>query len=185
MSLLSRRTLTKKLLTSRAFRKRYVWEHLKRSLPFQMRTLRDERGWSQERTAQELNKTQSMISRLESPAYGRMSLQTLVEIAEGFDVGILIKFVPFSRLVKEYEDVSSSALSAQSVTEKEEADKLQAWAAEELLTRAPQLWALPKPVSTSGTQHTLVFSSPKLVTDTENSTSDQPAFRPKTQAAVA
>lgn len=130
MSLLSSRTLAKKLLTSKSFRKTYVWEHLKRSIPFQMRTLRDERGWSQERAAQELQKTQSMISRLESPAYGKMSLQTLIEIAEGFDVGLLIKFVPFSRLVREYEDVSFSSLSAKSVTDPKEAARLEAWSAE-------------------------------------------------------
>lgn len=130
MSLLSRKTLAKKLLENRSFRKQYVWEQLKRSLPFQMRTMRDMRKWSQERTARELNKTQSVISRFESPAYGRMTLQTLVEIAEGFDVGLLIKFVPFSRLVREYEDVSFAALSVASVDDTEEAKKLEAWAAE-------------------------------------------------------
>jgi len=59
-----------------------------------------------------------------------MTLQTLVEIAEGFDVGLLIKFVPFSRLVREYEDVSFAALSVASVDDTEEAKKLEAWAAE-------------------------------------------------------
>jgi transcriptional regulator with XRE-family HTH domain len=86
--------------------------------------MRDERGWSQQRAAQEVGKTQSIISRLESPAYGKMSLQTLLDVANGFDVGLLIKFVPFSRLVQEYEDVSAKALSAQSVSEQDEAERL-------------------------------------------------------------
>jgi transcriptional regulator with XRE-family HTH domain len=90
--------------------------------------MRDERNWSQEEAAKELKKTQSLISRFESPAYGKMSLQTLVEIAEGFDVGLLIKFVPFSRLVREYQDVSYSALSAKSVSDPTEAARLKSWA---------------------------------------------------------
>jgi transcriptional regulator with XRE-family HTH domain len=186
--------LTKKLLTSKAFRKLYVWEQLKRSIPFQVRTMRDERGWSQQRAGKELKKTQSLISRFESPAYGKLSLQTLVEIAEGFDVGLLIKFVPFSRLVKEYEDVSAKALSAKSVTDKEEIAKLEAWAATgssiDLLATirrasAEQLRALDQPVSTSAVQHTLVFSSPELIIRADNSTSTQPVIQPQARAAAA
>lgn len=134
MSLLSRKTLAKRLLSGKLFRKAYVWEHLKRSIPFQIRTMRDERGWSQERAAKELGKTQSIISRLESPAYGKVSLQTLVDIAEGFDVGLLIKFVPFSRLVTEYEDVSAAALSAKSLADPAEAAELEGWSREAKLT---------------------------------------------------
>lgn len=128
MSLLSKKTLTTRLLTSRKFRQAFVWEHIKRSLPFQVRTMRDERGWSQERAGKELGKPQSVISRLESPAYGKLSLQTLMETAHGFDVGLLIKFVPFSRLVREYEDVSFTALSTKSVSDRHEIERLQSWA---------------------------------------------------------
>lgn len=128
MSLLSKKTLTKKLLTSKTFREAFVWEHIKRSLPFQVRTMRDEREWSQEKAAEMLGKTQSVISRYESPAGASVNLQTLLEIAHGFDVGLLIKFVPFSRLVREYEDVSHFALSAKSVSDETEAASLGAWA---------------------------------------------------------
>jgi len=143
VSLLSRKTLAKKLLSSKLFRKAYVWEHLKRSIPFQIRTMRDERGWSQERAAKELGKTQSIISRLESPAYGKVSLQTLVDIAEGFDVGLLIKFVPFSRLVAEYEDVSASALSAKSLDDPTEAAELERWSVEDVLTSSVVRMGVP------------------------------------------
>jgi transcriptional regulator with XRE-family HTH domain len=131
VSLLSKKTLTKKLLTNKRFRDAYVWEQLKRHVPFQVRTMRDERDWSQETAGEALGKPQSVISRYESPAYGKLTLQTLLEIAQGFDVGLLIKFVPFSRLVREYEDVSHAALSAQSVSEKAEAEALEAWATEQ------------------------------------------------------
>ncbi len=159
--------------------------------------MRDERGWSQQQAGKELQKTQSLISRFESPAYAKLSLQTLVEIADGFDVGLLIKFVPFSRLVREYEDVSAVALSAKSVTDKKEVAKLEAWASGQSIDLAATLkaglkkqaaaglQALDEPVSTSAVQRTLVFSSPELVIQTDNSTSNQPVAQPQTLAVAA
>jgi len=132
VSLLSRKTLTKKLLQSKKFRAAYVFEHIKRSIPFQVRTMRTEREWSQAKAGEEIGKPQNVISRLESPAYGKLTLQTLLDIAKGFDVGLIIKFVPFSRLVREYEDVSFDALSAKSVSDKEEAQRIQDWATEDV-----------------------------------------------------
>lgn len=131
MNFVSRKTIVKKLLSSKTFRDAYVAENIKRVIPFQVRTMRDEREWSQERAGQELGKPQNVISRFESPTYGRMTVQTLQEIARGFDVGLIIKFVPFSRLVKEYEDVSFVGLSALSVSDDNEARALEEWAKEE------------------------------------------------------
>ena len=116
MNFVSRKTIVQKLLDSKTFRDSYVLENIKRIIPFQVRTMRDDREWSQQKAATELGKTQSGYSRLESPAYGKLTVQTLLEIARGFDVGLLIKFVPFSRLVREYDDVSAPALSAASVS---------------------------------------------------------------------
>jgi len=128
MSLLSRKTIAKKLLESKKFREAFVFEQIKRHIPFQVRTMRTEREWSQAKAGEALGKPQNVISRLESPAYGKLTLQTLIDIAHGFDVGLIIKFVPFSRLVREYEDVSFDALSAKSVSDEKEAEKLQKWA---------------------------------------------------------
>jgi transcriptional regulator with XRE-family HTH domain len=128
VQLLSKKTIAKKLSEDRKFRDSYVLEHVKRSIPFQVRAMRDERGWSQARAGEALGKPQNVISRYESPAYGKLNLQTLLEIASGFGVGLLIKFVPLSRFVREYDDVSPAALSAKSVAEKEEIAALNAWA---------------------------------------------------------
>jgi transcriptional regulator with XRE-family HTH domain len=128
VNFVSRKTIVKKLLESKKFRDSYVSENIKRVIPFNLRTMRDEREWSQAQTGQALGKPQNVVSRLESPAYGKLTLQTLLEIAHGYDVGLLIKFVPFSRLVKEYEDVSFHALSAKSVSDKEEVAALEEWA---------------------------------------------------------
>lgn len=134
MSLLSKKTLAKKLLQNKKFREAYVFEHIKRHIPFQVRTMRTDREWSQAKAGEAIGKPQNVISRLESPAYGKLTLQTLLDIANGFDVGLLIKFVPFSRLVREYEDVSGEALSAKSVTDEDEAKEIERWAAAETAT---------------------------------------------------
>jgi transcriptional regulator with XRE-family HTH domain len=42
---------------------------------------------------------QQALSRLENPYYGKATLSTLKKIAAGCDVGLLVEFVPFSRLV--------------------------------------------------------------------------------------
>jgi len=43
---------------------------------------------------------QNAISRLENPYYGKATITTLKRIAAAFDVGLVVEFVPFSKLVK-------------------------------------------------------------------------------------
>jgi len=126
VKLLSKLELIKKLIGNKRFRDSYVYEHVRNSVPFQIRALREERGWTQGGLGEVAGKPRNVITRLEDPNYGRLTLKTLFEIASAFDVGLLVKFVPFSRLVREYEDVSPSALSAKSILE--EAGPLKEWA---------------------------------------------------------
>lgn len=185
-SLLSRSKFVSKLLKSKAFRDRYVYEHVRNGIPFQIRALRNQREWTQADLGEASGKPRPVISRLEDPNYGKLSLKTLLDIASAFEVALLVKFVPFSRLVKEYQDVSWQALGAKSVTDREERVRLDAWAAQEHIDRTPELRALSEPVSTSVVQHTLAFSSPTLVEhQNENSTSSQPVAQPATRAIAA
>lgn len=132
MSFGSRKEKAKNIIEDKEYRDFYTEAYLKKSIPFQMRTMRTERGWSQTLAGEILGKGQNAISRLESPAYGKLTLQTLIEIAKGYDVGLVIKFVPYSKLLKEYEDVSFDALSAPSPTEKfkDEIEAIWKWADE-------------------------------------------------------
>ncbi len=133
MSFGSRKEIAKKIIESKEYRDAYSWTYLKKSIPFQIRTMRTERDWSQVKAGEILGKPQNVISRLESPAYSKLTLQTLVELAKGFDAGLIIKFVPYSRLLREYEDVSFSALSAPSPTKKfkDEIEAILKWADED------------------------------------------------------
>lgn len=54
---------------------------------------------SQEQAVEKLGMNQNAISRLENPYYGKATLTTLKRIASAHDVGLLVEFVPFSRLI--------------------------------------------------------------------------------------
>jgi transcriptional regulator with XRE-family HTH domain len=125
-SLLSKPDFVSRLIRNKKFRDSYSYELVRTGIPFQMRALREQRGWTQADLAEAIGKPRSVITRLESPGYGKLSLKSLFEIASGFDVGLMVKFVPFSRLLREYEDVSSEALACKGIFS--ERERLQRWA---------------------------------------------------------
>lgn len=113
MSVISRiKQLAK--LKRKPYRDAYVEEHVKTSLPFQIRALREQRGWSQSDLGEKTGMRQNAISRLEKPDYGSLSVNTLIRLASAFDVALLIKFVPFRKLLDEFSDLSTEALEVSS-----------------------------------------------------------------------
>ena len=108
---------TKKLdrLKDKDFRDAFVGAHIDQGLAFQIKSLRDDRGWTQGDLANRLGlKSQSSIARYEDPSYGKLSISKIKELGAVFDVGILVKFVPYSRFLGEVEDLSPSTLAAKS-----------------------------------------------------------------------
>jgi transcriptional regulator with XRE-family HTH domain len=88
-------------LPNKEFRESYVAENVRRGLAYQIRALREGRGWSPAEFSRQAGKPQSNISRWEDPTYGKFNLSTLIEIASVFDVALSVRFVPFSRLLAE------------------------------------------------------------------------------------
>ena len=62
---------------------------------------------------------QPMISAWENPNYGRYTLATLKEFAKAFDVGLLVRFVPFSKLVDWTVDLTSDVIAPASFSEEQ------------------------------------------------------------------
>jgi transcriptional regulator with XRE-family HTH domain len=89
-------------LRSSEYRRGFVEGHAKDTIAFQLRMLRKAKGWEQRDVAEELGnpKLQPMISRYENPDYGRYSITTLLELASVFDVALVVRFAPFSELLK-------------------------------------------------------------------------------------
>jgi len=108
-------------LQNREFRQSYVTENLRRGLAYQIRAIREARGWSQAELGHETQKPQSNVSRWEDPTYGKFSLQTLLEIADAFDVALIVRFAPFTELLETVADLSPHTLAVASYDEEIEA----------------------------------------------------------------
>lgn len=99
-SLISRANLWKRLKRSRDTRTNFVDSHLGRSIAYQVRAIRDKKGWTQGRLAKEMGVDRNNISaRLENPHYSSHSISSLRKFAKAADVGLVVWFVPFSRMV--------------------------------------------------------------------------------------
>lgn len=81
-------------------RAKFVASHVDKGIAYQIRALRDRQELSQEQLAAKVGMNQNAISRLESPERGRPTITTLKRLAETFDVALIVRFVPFSKLVK-------------------------------------------------------------------------------------
>jgi transcriptional regulator with XRE-family HTH domain len=100
-------------LANKEYRDAFVNAHIAQGLAYQIRALREDRGWSQRELATRLGlKNQSAVARLEDPAYGKLSLATLTKIASIFDIAFLARFVSFGKLIRETQDLSPKALTA-------------------------------------------------------------------------
>jgi len=79
--------------------------------------MREKRGWTQAQLANLTGMTQNGISRLEDENYGNLTVNTILRIAEAFDVALIVKIVPFSKFLQEYKDVTETGLVAESFAE--------------------------------------------------------------------
>jgi transcriptional regulator with XRE-family HTH domain len=88
-------------LSDKDYRDLFAIEEINTGLPFQIRAMREARGWSQKDLADRAGMTQEGVSRLENPDDGKLTLTTLKRLASAFDVGLAVRFVPFSHLINE------------------------------------------------------------------------------------
>jgi hypothetical protein len=89
-------------LSNPVYRHAFTEAHAKDTIAFQINAMRESRGWTQGQLAIEAfgdQKLQSMISRYEDPDYGKYSISTLLNLAKVFDVGLVVRFAPFSEVV--------------------------------------------------------------------------------------
>jgi transcriptional regulator with XRE-family HTH domain len=99
-------------LGNKAYRDVFVSEQINTGLAFQIRALRSQRDWSQAELGTRAEMAQSRISVMEDANYARFSLNTLKRLASAFDVGLVVRFAPFSELVGNFENLSPHSLEA-------------------------------------------------------------------------
>ena len=92
--------------------KEYREEHINTGVSFQIRALREQKGWSQKELGIHTRMAQETISRIEDPNYGKLTLKTLKRLASAFDVALMVRFVPFGELVEWELNLTSNSLEA-------------------------------------------------------------------------
>lgn len=85
-------------LKEKAYRDAFVSDYITNGLAFQIRATREARGWTQADLGAKSGMAQETICLLENPDYGKFTLKTLKRLASAFDVGLCVRFVPFSEL---------------------------------------------------------------------------------------
>jgi transcriptional regulator with XRE-family HTH domain len=86
-------------LTDKGNRDAFVAQEIATTIPFQIRALRTARRLSQKKLGELAGMRQETVSLLENPDYGRVTIRTLLRLAAAFDVGLLVRFVPYSTVV--------------------------------------------------------------------------------------
>jgi hypothetical protein len=93
------------------YRDGYVAAHTRSVLARQMRNFRGE--LTQTEFGAQIGKRQTVISRLESSAYGGWGLRTMLEIARKQNVALFCRFVDLPTFLKYTNDLSDNALRPQ------------------------------------------------------------------------
>jgi transcriptional regulator with XRE-family HTH domain len=101
-------------LTDAEFRHAYMMEQVRSYIAFQIRALREQRGWNQGDLAKLSGKTQSVISRAEDPDYEKLGLQSCLEIAVAYDLPLLVQFVEWDDWLVRMSNMSPSAFRKRS-----------------------------------------------------------------------
>ncbi len=99
MTIANKREQIWESLRDQEFRKQLIDEHISVGIAFQIRGLRERQNLKQAELAEHLGVKQPLVSSWENPNYGKYTLKTLRDLAKAFDVGLLVRFVPFGTLV--------------------------------------------------------------------------------------
>ena len=98
---LTRREQVVSSLADKTYRDAFVADQIRLGVPLQIKQMRDERGLSQEELGQQMQPpmVQESVWRLENPNKANLTIGTLLRVASAMDVGLTVRFVPFSELI--------------------------------------------------------------------------------------
>lgn len=88
----------------------YMEEHGNMFLAAQIKAIREMRGMTQEKLAELSGMKQERVSALENVEYDSWTVKTLRKLANAFDTGLQVSFVPCSQIIMEVANVSPEKL---------------------------------------------------------------------------
>ncbi len=124
--------LWQKFARSKEYREEFVAAQVKRGVPFQIRALMKQQGITQEILADRAGLKQGVVSRAANPEYGNLTLNTLIRVAAGFDVALILKFVPFSELNRWFTNLSEETMQVKTFEQENEALEKESGASQDL-----------------------------------------------------
>jgi hypothetical protein len=140
---------------NKEYRDTYVESHTRRFLAHQIRKFRGER--SQVEFGDILNKSQTIVWRLEDPNYSGWSLRTLFQVAQKLNVAVIARFVDFQTFLRFTDDTSESALNPDSydeaIVDRFALDKAATWKRPAHQNLYINLWQANQGVSAMGYRH--------------------------------
>lgn len=104
-----------KLIKSRQSRESYIRAKLNVLLPAQIKGLRLHWPMTQEELGQAAEMKQSRISAMERPGAVKFNLETLIRLASAFKVGMVVKFVPFSEMLRWENDFAQDSFDVPTI----------------------------------------------------------------------
>lgn len=100
-------------LDDKAYRESYVEGHVRAMVAYQIRCIRERSGLSQKAFAGKIGKPQSVISRLEDTEHGKITIQTLLDLARRLDVALIVKLASFPEFLQAYGNLSEDSLAVE------------------------------------------------------------------------
>lgn len=112
-----REALRRELITDLEARGHYADMLLDSMVALQIKTLRQQRDWTQKELAEAADMKQSRISAMEKIDYSSWSIRTLKRLARAFDLRLRVTFESFESLLEDYTHLGRADLERPSFDE--------------------------------------------------------------------
>lgn len=102
---------------AKKYRDGYLQSRVRGFIAYQIQALREKLALTQAQFAELTGKKQSTISRLEDTEYGKVSVQTLLDIACAANVALVVKFASYPEFLDQTRNMSVEALQPRTIQE--------------------------------------------------------------------